>query len=362
MIETDLCIIGAGPAGLAAAIEAGKSGAKVLVIDENLKVGGQLFKQIHKFFGSREHRAGTRGIRIGSDMLEEAKKYNVTFRLRTVAYGIFENNIIGIHDLDKQELGQVKAKKIIVATGAIENTVPFKGCTKPGVMGAGAAQTLMHINHVQPGTKVLMVGSGNVGLIASYQLLQSGVKVIALVEAAPRVTGYLVHAGKILRAGVPIYTSTTVKEAIGEKCVEGAVITSLDKNFQPVAGTERTLDVDTICIAVGLSPLAELLQMAGCEIIFNKALGGFIPKHNELLKTTNEDIFIAGDVSGVEEASSAMEEGRIASIAACHEIGLVDDQESDDRIAACQSRLEDLRQGPFGDRRRAAKAEIFVAY
>lgn len=362
MICTDICIIGAGPAGLAAAIEAAKTGARVLVIDENFKVGGQLFKQIHKFFGSREHQAGVRGIHIGTALLEEAVTLGAEFRLRTVAYAIFEDNVIGIHDLDKQELGLVKAKKIIVATGAIENTLSFKGCTKPGVMGAGAAQTLMHIYKVQPGQKVLMVGSGNVGLIASYQLMQAGVEIVALVEAAPGISGYQVHARKLLRAGVPMYTSTTVKETIGEKCVEKAVICSLDAHFQPIEGTEQTLKVDTVCIAVGLSPLIELLQMAGCELTFVKALGGFIPKHNKVLQTTNPDIYIAGDVSGVEEASSAMEEGRIAGIAACGAIGTLSESEALAGIEVCQKRLDDLRQGPFGERRKQSKEEVFSKF
>lgn len=360
MINTDVCIIGAGPAGLAASIEAAKSGAKVLVIDENFKVGGQLFKQIHKFFGSREHQAGVRGINIGTKLLEEATDLGAEFRLRTVAYAIFEENVIGIYDLDKQELGLVKAKKIIVATGAIENTIPFKGCTKPGVMGAGAAQTLMHIYKVQPGQKVLMVGSGNVGLIASYQMMQAGVEVCAIVEAAPNISGYQVHARKLLRAGVPIYTSTTIKETLGEKSVEGAIICSLDDKFQMIEGTEKKLDVDTVCIAVGLSPLIELLQMAGCELTFVKALGGFIPKHNKVLQTSNADIYIAGDVSGVEEASSAMEEGRIAAIDACEKAGFIDSKSAKERLEICQKRLDDLRQGPFGERRKQAKESVFA--
>ena len=95
----------------------------------------------------------------------------------------------------------IKAKKIVMATGASENALAFPGCTLPGVMGAGAAQTMINVNRVLPGQKIIMVGSGNVGLIVSYQLMQAGADVLALIEAAPKIGGYGVHAAKIRRAG-----------------------------------------------------------------------------------------------------------------------------------------------------------------
>ena len=255
----------------------------------------------------------------------------------------------------------VKAKKYIFATGAIENNIPFKGGTLPGVMGAGAAQTLMHIYHTQPGKKVVMVGSGNVGLIVSYQLMQSGVDVVALVEAAPSISGYEVHARKLLRVGVPIYTSTTIKEIIGEKHVEKVILTELDPAFVPIEGSEIEIEADTVCIAVGLSPLIEMPQMAGCELMFSKLLGGYIPIHNENLQTTKENIYIAGDVSGIEEASTAMEEGKIAGRQAAAAIG-IGTNGSDEYIENAKRRLDDLRQGPFGDRRKLAKKEVYEKY
>lgn len=359
MIKTDLCIIGAGPAGLAAAVEAAKCGVKVTVIDENFKAGGQLFKQIHKFFGSSEHQAGIRGFNIGTNLLSESEKYGVDIRLRTVAYGIFKDKIIGIHDLNKEVLGQIEAKKIIIATGAVENALPFEGWTAPGVMGAGAAQTLMHIYRLRPGYKVVMIGTGNVGLIVSYQLLQSGVNVLALVEAAPKVTGYFVHARKLLRAGVPIYTSSTVKKVEGQGRVESITIVELDEKFQQIPGSEMKLDADTVCIAVGLTPLAELAWMGGCKASYNKTLGGFLPSHDRNMKTSCDDIYVAGDVAGIEEASSAMEEGRVAGISAAQALGYLTDEEALERKVQCWNRLNELRKGPFGQARRTAKEFLF---
>lgn len=358
MIKTDICIIGAGPAGLAASIEAVRSGAKVLLIDENHKAGGQLFKQIHKFFGSHNHQAGIRGINIGENLLKEAIDLGVEIKLRTLAYGIFENGIIGINDIDKRQIGQVSAKKIILATGALENALPFQGWTKPGVMGAGAAQTLMNMYKLKPGNKVVMIGTGNVGLIVSYQLMQAGVEVAAVVEAAPKVTGYLVHSRKLLRAGVPIYTSATVKEVKGENEVKEAVITSLDEKFKSIEGSEERLEVDTVCVAVGLTPLSELARLADCEFTYIKPLGGFVPKHDRNMRTSKNDIYVAGDVAGIEEASSAMEEGRIAGVAAAESLGFISEQDAGKLKAEYEKRLIELRQGPFGQARMKAKEQL----
>ncbi|HHW02120.1 MAG TPA: FAD-dependent oxidoreductase [Thermoanaerobacterales bacterium] len=355
MKNTEIAIIGAGPAGLSCAVEAARAGAQVTVLDENLKPGGQLFKQIHKFFGSREHQAGIRGFRIGQNLLEETEKLGVNVLLSASVYGIYEDGLIAyIKDGRDHTL---KAKKIVIATGASENALAFPGCTLPGVMGAGAAQTMINVNRVLPGEKILMVGSGNVGLIVSYQLLQAGADVVALIEAAPKIGGYGVHAAKIRRAGVPIYTSTTIKEVLGEEKVEGVVTVSLDEKWRPLEGSEKEFRVDTVCLAVGLSPLTELAWMAGCEFTFIPALGGHVPIHDSNMETTVPGIYVAGDVTGVEEASSAMEEGRLAGVACAESLGYFEGQKALELKQEIWRRLDALRTGPFGEARFRAKNE-----
>jgi len=167
-----------------------------------------------------------------------------------------------------------------------------------------------------------MIGAGNIGLIVSYQLLQAGIKVAAIVEALPRIGGYLVHASKIRRLGVPIYTSHTLKEVYGTDCVEKAVISEINQNFEFIPGTEKELEVDTICLAVGLSPLSDLLWQAGCQMKYIPELGGYVALRDENMKTTKDNIYIAGDVAGIEEASSAMLEGQIAGLNAAVSLGL----------------------------------------
>jgi len=356
MKKTQTAVIGAGPAGLAAAIELAKAGGKVTLIDENAKPGGQLFKQIHKFFGSREHLAGTRGYAIGQKLLEETERLGVEVILDAPVYGIFPDMTVGyIHH--GKEYG-LQAERSILACGASENALAFPGGTLPGGMGAGAAQTMINVHRVLPGKRILMVGSGNVGLIVAYQLLQAGVDVVALIEAAPQIGGYGVHAGKIRRAGVPIYVSHTVKRVIGTDSVQAAEIVQLDSNWQMVPGTERTLDVDTVCIAVGLTPLTELAWQLGCEFTYIPALGGHVPKHDFNMETTVPGVYVAGDIAGVEEASTAMEEGRLAGVACAQSLGLYDQAQAEKLKQVIWDRMNALRTGPFGEKRRSSKEQL----
>ena len=348
MKRYELIVIGAGPAGLSAAIEGAKAGMRVAVFDENARPGGQLFKQIHKFFGSKEHKAKIRGFRIGEMLLQEAEAAGVNVQLNATVLGIFPEKRITVRFGDHVE--QFSGDNIIVATGAAENMVLFDGWTKPGVIGAGAAQTLMNLHGVQPGQNILMVGSGNVGLVVSYQLLQAGCKVAALIDAAPRVGGYGVHAAKVARYGVPFYMRHTILRAEGKDQVEGAVIAEVDDKFQPIPGTEKHLDVDTICLAVGLSPMSQVLRMSGCEI--DDTPGGLVPKTDAYGETTIPGLFAAGDVAGIEEASSAMIGGRIAGLAAAHRAGYLDDAAFAAQAEAARASLTQLRQGMFAKENR----------
>ncbi len=358
MVKRELVIIGGGPSGMAAAIEAAKRGVGVLVIDANETAGGQLFKQIHKFFGSSAHGAGIRGIDIGRDLLKQAEELGVEVWLNSVAMGLFEEKTVAVEvgfDDEEKRVEMVQAEKLVIACGASENVVRFKGWTLPGIMGAGAAQTMINTNRVLPGKKILMVGSGNVGLIVSYQLMQAGAEVVALVEAAPQIGGYVVHASKITRAGVPIFTRHTVLEAKGTDRVKEVVICQVDEKWQPVPGREQTFEVDTIAIAAGLKPLAELAVMQGCKMKFDPILGGWAPLHDENMESTCPGIYVVGDVTGVEEANTALEEGRLAGVAAAESLGKTSREEAAADKKEIWERLDGLRSGPHGEMRMDAK-------
>lgn len=355
MKRFDLIIVGAGPSGLSAAIEAAKRGMNVVVFDENEKPGGQLFKQIHKFFGSKEHRAKVRGFVIGQQLLDEADAAGVQVVLNATVIGLYQDREIVVKI--GEEINHYKGDAIIIATGAAENMVTFPGWTLPGVIGAGAAQTMMNLHGVRPGKRVLMLGSGNVGLVVSFQLMQCGCEVVALVDAAPRVGGYGVHAAKVARTGVPFYLSHTIVRAEGDECVTGVTIAEVDSHFQFIPGTEKHFDVDTICLAVGLSPMSQLLKMAGAQMEDNPKRGGQVPICDEYGRTSLPGVFVAGDVSGIEEASSAMIEGRMAGVAAAEYLGFMEKSELDTELASLDKALDGLRQGMFAPKNRGKAIE-----
>lgn len=348
MINTEIAVVGGGPAGLSAALSAALSGAKVTLIERNKKLGGQLNKQTHKFFGSQKQYASARGIEI-SEILENGARKNENIEVLTdsTVLGLYEDGVLTVEQKDKYK--KFKPERIIVATGASEKFLAFPNNDLPGIYGAGAVQTLMNEYGVKPGNNVLMVGAGNIGLIVSYQLMQAGVNVKAIIDAAPKIGGYLVHASKIRRLGIPILTSHTIKYAHGKESVEGATIWELDNDWQPIVGTERNLDVDIICISVGLSPLADLLWQIGCEMKYVQELGGHVPIRDENLETSIEGVFIAGDAAGIEEASSAMVEGRLAGICAANSLGYFDG-DFEEQKRDCIEQLNSLRSGPVGQK------------
>ncbi|UCG43684.1 MAG: FAD-dependent oxidoreductase [candidate division WOR-3 bacterium] len=355
MRRAQLVVVGGGPAGLSAAAVAAGLGAEVMLVDDNETLGGQLIKQTHKFFGDKGHYCGVRGVDIATILSERAGEHSVTVLSATSVVGLYPGKVLGLANGDSfRKLG---FESLVIATGAAENSIPFPGNDLPGVYGAGAVQTLMNVYGVRPGRRVLMVGSGNIGVIVSYQLLQAGIDVAAVVEALPAVGGYHVHAAKLVRLGVPILTSHTVKAALGAESVTGAVICRVDGRFRPVAGTDRRLKVDTICVAVGLTPLAELLWQAGCRMFHVPELGGHVAWHDEYMETSQPGIFVAGDVSGIEEASTAMLEGRVAGARAWERLNRRT-RESRDIIDSARLELGSIRKGPFGEKATCGKQRL----
>ncbi len=293
-IRTDIFIIGAGPAGLAAAAELGTMGYQVLVADDKPRAGGKLVLQTHKFFGSESDcYAGTRGIDIARLLQDEATRHpSVTVLTNAPVVGLYKDRKAGIF-LNYESYLLVEFTALVVAAGAREKALQFPGWDLPGVIGAGAFQTLVNRDLVKACRKILIIGSGNVGLIAAYHALQAGISVAGIFEAAGRISGYQVHADKIRRMGVPIFLNTTILKAEGAEKVERAHIAAVDEKFQPVPGTTRVYEIDAVLIAVGLSPCNEFLEQARRYGIMAVA---------------------AGDASEIAEASSAIYGGKTAAV------------------------------------------------
>ncbi len=294
-------IIGGGPAGLSAAIELGRHGVDTLVVDDKDRLGGKLVLQTHKFFGSvADSYAGTRGYQIGRILADQVgEQDSVRIWLDTTVVGVFADGIIGAVRGGRYCL--IKPEKLLVATGAREKMLSFPGNTLPGVYGAGAFQTLVNRDLVKAAEKVLIVGGGNVGLIAGYHAIQAGIEVACLVEALPQVGGYKVHADKLKRLGVPIFTGHTVVAAHGEDHVTSVTIAQLDKDWKVTPGTHKTFDMDTVLIAVGLDPVNEFYRKAG---------------------QWGMDVYAAGDAQEIAEASAAMFTGKIEGLKIARALGL----------------------------------------
>lgn len=343
----DICVVGGGPAGLEAGIVAKKLGANIIIIDDNPVLGGQLIKQTHKFFGSKAHYCGVRGIDIAKILTDMVDELKIDILDNATVIGYYDDDTLGI--LRKDKLFQMKAKTYIFAAGASENMLAFENSDLPGVYGAGAVQTMMNVYGVVPGKKALVIGSGNIGLIVPYQLLQSGVEVAAIIEILDKVGGYYVHAAKIKRAGVPIYLKHTIIKAKGKDCVEAAIITQVGDKFECLEGTEKTIECDMILIAIGLSPLCELLYQAGCRVDYVPELGGNVPYHNESMMTSKSHIFVCGDLACIEEASTAMLEGKIAG-AKAYEALYGENKKSKEIVEQANKELLMIRSSPFEER------------
>lgn len=295
VLNIPVLIIGGGPAGLSAAIELGKCGLKTLLVDDKPRLGGKLVLQTHRFFGSTKAvYAGTRGVDIASHLENEIRSLaSVDVWLETTAVGIYQEQTVGLWRSEDDQYILVKPDVLLVATGAREKSLAFKGNTLPGIYGAGAFQTLVNRDLVKPASNLFIIGGGNVGLIAGYHALQAGIRVVGLAEALPECGGYKVHADKLARFNVPIMTSHTILEARGKEHVQSVIVAKLDENFQPISGSEREFACDCVLIAVGLNPVDEFLQSA---------------------KEVGLPVFAAGDAAEIAEASAAMFSGKIKGI------------------------------------------------
>ncbi len=300
VVHCDVLVIGAGPSGVSAAIELGRYGKDVVVVDDKASPGGKLVLQTHTFFGSiSDCYAGTRGIDIAKILSEELARFpSVKLWLNSTAVAVFSDKRVGIVKDGSYIL--VEPKILLNAAGAREKALAFPGCDLPGVYGAGAFQTLLNRDLVRTSERLFIIGGGNVGIIAGYHALQAGIRVVGLVEALPKVGGYLVHANKLERFGVSLYTSHSVVRCEGHERVESITIAEVDEKFRPKEGTFRRFDVDTVLVAVGLNSIDELYRQA-------KAFG--------------MKVQAAGDAEEIAEASAAMFSGKIKGLEIAAELG-----------------------------------------
>ena len=265
--RTTVAIVGAGPAGLAVREELNKAGIDNIVLDANDSIGGQFQMQTHRFFFFEKERkfGGMRGFDIARTLSGDSQD---GIMLNCVVWDILENRRLAVKNVATQEVFYVDSGHLVVAAGALPFMPAFKNDDLPGVYTAAVFQRMMNKEFTLLGKNILTVGAGNIGYLTSYQAMQAGAKVKAIIEAMPREGGFPVQANRLRRLGVPIMTGYTLVEALPNSDgsgVTGAILARCE-NFKPVPGTEVRIDgIDCINICTGLLPDSQLLRK-GAEV------------------------------------------------------------------------------------------------
>jgi NADPH-dependent 2,4-dienoyl-CoA reductase/sulfur reductase-like enzyme len=247
---------------------------------------------------------------------------------------------------------------LIIALGAYDRPVPFPGWTLPGVLTAGGAQRLVKTQRVLPGERILLAGTGPLQLALAHQILHAGGQVAAIVEAASIDNWLELACGAfgqwsllsdawrylwgITKARVPLLRRHVLVEVRGDGKVEEAVIARADPEWRVVPGTTRTVAADAVFVGYGFVPSVELTRLAGCEHHYQPELGGWVPVRDENMATTTDGVYAVGDCAGVAGSLVALEEGRIAGLAAAHAMGCLSREEAQRRASPCRNRLRSL--------------------
>ena len=347
-IEPDVLIIGAGPAGLAAARALVDAGVPVLVCDDNDQGGGQYFRQLPASFSvsatSRLYRDQPRALQALSVLEHPLVTYWKSTTLWSAgADGEFAYSREGM-------TGRIKPRQVILATGAHDMASPFPGWTLPGVISAGGCLNLIKGQGIVPGRRVALAGNGPLLLVAAYSLLRAGVKVVAIAEAA-RTIPMLRHAPgllaspallllgmkyrmAILAAGVKLLTGHAVTQATGDKHVEQIVFAPVGTDGMPREAGARTFEIDSLVTGYGLSPSTEFARMMGLDMHFDRVLGGWVPQRSQELETSRAGVFGAGDGCGIGGVELATLEGTRAGLSVARRLGFRIDTQAREADAA----------------------------
>jgi len=301
MMNYDLIVVGGGPAGLAAAVEARKEGVEnILVLERDRELGGILQQCIHNGFGLHIFKEELTGPEYAERFIDELLQMGIEYRLDTMVLDINEDRVV--HAISKGEgFVTLEAKAIVLAMGCRERTrgaLAIPGFRPAGVFTAGTAQRYLNMEGYMVGKKVLILGSGDIGLIMARRMTLEGAKVEAVCELMPFSGGLTRNIVQCLDDyDIPLMLSHTVTDIQGKDRVEGVTVMKVDENRKPIPGTEIHYDVDTLLLSVGLIPENELSKGAGVQLD-PRTRGAIV---NESMETTVPGIFACGNVLHVHD-------------------------------------------------------------
>ena len=355
-------VIGAGPAGLAAAEAAAAAGAEATVLDERPDPGGQYYKQLAPSHEFADAGAEDRQYAEGRALIERVRRAGVRLLGGSTVWSALNDPCVEGFDVGVFRDGEsyhCRTRQIVVATGAFERAYPVPGWTLPGVMTTGAAQTLVRAYRVAPGGRVLVAGNGPLNLQVACELVRSGVEVAAVAEAARRpglaragaAARVFAHGGDLVRDGLrylrelarhgtPVHYGHALLRAEGTGAVERAVLVRLDRAGRPIRGSERRYEVDTVCLGYGFAPSNELTRLLGCR-------HDHLPEPFPALAATRAangaasrpGVLVAGDCGGVGGARVALAQGTLAGIEAARRLGHLSTEEAAARGAGARKAL-----------------------
>lgn len=297
----DLVVIGGGPGGLAAAIEARNNGVEnILVIERDKELGGILQQCIHNGFGLHEFKEELTGPEYAERFIKKLKEKNIEYKLDTMVLEVTPEKIVhAINTVDGYMM--IEAKAIVLAMGCRERTrgaISIPGERPAGVFTAGTAQRFINMEGYMVGKKVLILGSGDIGLIMARRMTLEGAEVQAVVELMPFSGGLARNIAQCLNDyNIPLYLSHTVVDIKGKERVEGVTIAKVDENRRPIPGTEIEYECDTLLLSVGLIPENDISRKTG--IVIDRRTSG--PVVNEMMETSIPGIFACGNVVHVHD-------------------------------------------------------------
>lgn len=298
-LKYDVVVIGGGPAGLAAALKAREKAEKVAVLERNDELGGILNQCIHSGFGLHVFKEELTGPEYAQRYVDMVKETDISCYLNTMVINVTEDK----HVIAISEDGMLvfEAASIVLAMGCRERTrgqIRIPGTRPAGVFTAGLAQRYVNLENFKPGSRVVILGSGDIGLIMARRLTLEGIKVVGVYELMPYANGLYRNIKNCLDDfGIPLHLSTTVTKIVGSKRVQAVEVSAVDENLKPIPGTEEIIPCDTVLLSIGLIPENELSKKAGIEL--NPITNG--PKVDNALETSVKGIFACGNVLHVHD-------------------------------------------------------------
>lgn len=316
MKQYDLIIIGGGPAGLAAAVAARDKGIEsIMILEREARLGGILRQCIHNGFGLQRFKESLTGPEYANNFIREVEKRHIEYMTDTTVISLSKQKVVTV--VSPEGVVELQAKAVILAMGCRERSrgaLNIAGTRPAGIYSAGTAQKYVNIMGYMPGKRIVILGSGDIGLIMARRMTLEGAKVLAVAEIMPYSSGLKRNIKQCLEDfNIPLYLSHTVTEIEGDKRVTGVTISKVDENRKPIPGTEMHFDCDTVLFSVGLIPENELTKNA--DIPLSKGTRGAVVYDNR--ETEIEGVFACGNVLHVHDlVDFVSEEAEIAGRAA----------------------------------------------